>query len=174
MKSEKIEASAGLEVLIAYDHVAAGKCAKELCDRLQLRLGSQCEFHLNPWNLAALQFPALVLAPSEDSLQPDLFIIAVDGDTVLPPAARSWLSQWVRRTRAAGGAVVAQFHNVIRMGQELAPAYGDLKRIAFGAHRDFFADVVELADSELADCMNEIHLRAQMQSAALETIPQVG
>ncbi|MGA2243831.1 MAG: hypothetical protein ABSH48_02435 [Verrucomicrobiota bacterium] len=163
-----------LEVLIAYDHVAAGKYAKELCDRLQQRLGRDYELRLNPWNVAALQIPGLAQAIIHETSRADLLIVAVNGDDTLPPLVQSWISRCLRATRATGGAIVAQFHDILRMGKELAPAYHELKRIALEVHGGFFSAVVEPAKSELDDRIHEIHKRACMRTRALEALPEVG
>ena len=53
MRFEFEHRAASVEIVIAYDHLAARKYAKGLGDRLQWRLGTACELHLNLWNVAA-------------------------------------------------------------------------------------------------------------------------
>jgi len=73
--------------------------------------------------------------------------------------------------RIADGAIVAQFHGILRMKQELAPACGDLKRIAREAGMVFFSETVEPADSDLEDYIKEVHEHATMRTPVLEAIP---
>lgn len=170
MKNETVESAVEVGALVIYDNVRAGKCAKELCDRLQKHLGSECELNLNVGNLAALQIPDLARTAAEASTRPCLLILAVNGNESLPSFARNWISQYVGKTHGAGSAIVALFHGIIRMGLVFAPAYDDLKQIAGKAGVDFFPGVLELADSDFADCMNEIHERACMRPAVLDAI----
>lgn len=170
MKNETEKSAVEVGVMLVYDNVQAGKCAKELCDRLQKHLGSECELKINLWNLAALQIPDLARTAIEAPMWPGLLIFAVNGNELLPPFARNWISQYARETRAAGSAIVALFHSIIRMGLELAPAYDDLKRIACKTGVEFFPDVLELPDSDLAGCMNEIHERARMRPMVPDVI----
>ena len=50
--------------------------------------------------------------------------------------------------------MVAQFHSILKMNEELCPAYGCLKQIAHPAGVRFFSEVVELPEVEL-DCAAE-------------------
>jgi hypothetical protein len=172
MKTEIQKPRMEIGVLILYDSVCSGKHAKELCDRLQKRLGSDYELNVNLWNLAALEIFTLSQAAAEAATQSGLLLIAVNGDKSLPPFVRSWVSRYARKSRT-GGAVAAQFHGIIRMGLQLAPAYDDLKQIAHEAGMDFFSEVIEPTDSDLDNCINEIHERAHMRTPLLEAILQL-
>jgi hypothetical protein len=166
------DAAIPLEIVIIYDHVAAGKYAKECCDRLQWRLGPEYELRINPWNVAVLRMPDLAAAVIQETRRADLLIVAVNGEQSLPPPVRSWISRSLRTTRATGGAIVAQLHDILCMGEELAPAYHELKRIALEARGGFFSAVVEPAENELERRIYEIHEHSCMRTAALETLSQ--
>lgn len=170
MKNETVESAVEVGVLVVYDNVRAGKCAKELCDRLQKYLGSECELNIHVENLAALRIPDPAQTAAETSTRPGLLILAVNGNESLPSVARNWISQYAGKTHVAGCAIIALFHGIIRMGLVFAPAYDDLKRIAGKAGADFFSGVLELTDSDFADCMNEIHERARMRPAVSDEI----
>jgi hypothetical protein len=168
MNIKTLDTTAAVDVLIAYDDVAAGKHAKELCDRLLRRLGPGYEMRITPWSLAALELPSLAAMAPGDALRPELLIIAVNGEQPLAAAARKWIRRWALRTRAAGGAVVAQLHSILRMGQELAPAYGELQRIVGNFRPGFFPTVAEPVDRELERRIIEIHRSAHMRTALQE------
>ncbi|MGA2280327.1 MAG: hypothetical protein ABSG80_08505 [Verrucomicrobiota bacterium] len=159
-------------VMTLYDSVYTGKNAKGLCDRLQQHLGSEYELNISLWNLAALKISTLSQAIAKAAMQPGLLLIAVNGNESLPPFVRSWVSRVAHHARTADSAIVAQFHGILRMEQELAPAYSDLKRIAREASMGFFSETVESADSNLDDYIKEIHERATMRTSVLEAILQ--
>jgi len=48
MQIEHEQKANPVEIWIVYDNVPAGKCAKELCDRLQQQLGTIIELRVNP------------------------------------------------------------------------------------------------------------------------------
>jgi hypothetical protein len=174
MQIEHEQKANPVEIWIVYDNVPAGKGAKELCDRLQQQLGTDYELRVNPWNVAALEIPALARASILSANLPDLLIVAMDGQATLPPRVRSWISHCLRKTRATGSAIAVQFHDVLRMGKELAPAYDELKRIALEVQGDFFSEVAEPPDGELDRRLGEIHRCARMTTAVLAAIPVAG
>src|SRR5258705_5768163 len=116
------------DVLIVYDSVRSGKRAKELFDRL----GQHCELSLSVWSLSALRFPALALAAAHKAERAILLIVAVNGDETLPRHVKTCLHRCARAIHA-DGALVAQFHGILKMNEELCPAYGCLKQIAYHA-----------------------------------------
>jgi hypothetical protein len=154
--------AAGLNVLVVYDNLVSGIKAKDLCDRLAQHFKTSCPLRLSFWSLFALRLPTLAGAAAEEAAQTDLLIVAVDGDAALSPPVKSWISRSTRGLRSHAGALVAQFHGIVRMNQETAPAYECLKHIADDAGVDFFSEVVE-ADEE-RHSIESIHQHARMGS----------
>ena len=145
------------DVLIIYDSVRSGKRAKELFDRL----GQHCELNLSVWSLSALRLPALARAAAHEAEHAILLIVAVNGDETLPRHVKTCLHCWARAIHAAGGALVAQLHGILKMNEELCPAYGCLKQIAHHAGVRFFSEVVELPEDKLDCSIEAIHECAQ-------------
>ena len=143
------------DVLIVYDSVRSGKRAKELFDRL----GQHCELSLSVWSLSALRLPALARAAAHEAGRAILLIVAVDGDEMLPRHVKTCLHKCARAIHAADGALLAQFHSILKMNEELCLAYRCLKQIARHASVQFFSEVVELREDEL-DCSSAESLGA--------------
>ena len=159
--------TSGSDVLIVYDSVRSGKRAKELCDRL----GQHCELSLSVWSLSALQLlPTMARAAASAAEHAALLIVAVNGDKTLPRPVKSCLHTCARGIRAADGALVAQLHGILKMNEELCPAYGGLRQIAHHAGVRFFSEVVELPDGELGYSLEAIHKGGQPNSFLLEAI----
>src|SRR6267378_7275714 len=137
--------TSGLDVLIVYDSVRSGKRAKELCDRL----GQHCELNFSVWSLCALRLPALARAAAHEAERAILLIVAVNGHETLPRHVKTCLHRCARAIHAAGGALVAQLHGILKMNEELCPAYGCLRQIAHYNGIRFFSEVVELPEDEL-------------------------
>jgi hypothetical protein len=159
-------------VLILYDSVASGKRAKELCDRLGKELDREDEPTFSLWNLASLQVAPLAQVALADAAGVALLIVAVNGDDALPPSVKSWISRWGRVARTTGGALVAQLHGIVRMNEELSPAYACLKHIANDEGLDFYSEVVEPSAEESDYSLEAIHERAQMRTSLLEALVQ--
>src|SRR6266478_440027 len=143
------------DVLIVYDSVRSGKRAKELFDRL----GQHCELSLSVWSLSALRLPALAQAAAHEAEHAILLVVAVNGDETLPRYVKTCLHRCARAIHAVDGALVAQFHSILKTNEELCPAYGCLKQIAHHAGVRFFSEVVELPEDEL-DSSSAESLRA--------------
>ena len=162
----------GIEVLIAYDSVCSGKRAKELCDRLQTRLGPEYQLNLRLWSLAALQRDSLALAALADAASADLPFVAAAGDKPLPAPIRSWFSRCACRIHG-GGALILQIHGIFKMEEELSSAYQLLKQVARGAGLGFFSEVVGPAEDQLDYSIESIHRHAQMSSPVFDAILQL-
>lgn len=165
--------TASLNVLVAYDNLGAGIQAKHFCDRLDQNLAPRDELLLSFWSLSALQLPPLARAAEDEAAQTGLLIVAINGDEALSPPVKRWISRCARRMRANGGAIAAQLHDILRMNQELSPAYVYLKHIAHDAGLDFFSEVVEPAGEKLDDSIESLHQRAHMCSPVLDGILQL-
>ena len=162
-----------LDVLIVYDSLRSGKRAKELCDRLGQQAGPDSKLNLSVWRLTALELlPPLARAAASEAEHAALLIVAVNGDKTLPRPVKSCLHRCARGIRAADGALVAQLHGILKMNEELCPAYGCLREIAHHAGVRFFSEVVELPDNELDSSLEAIHERAQPNTSLLEVILQ--
>jgi hypothetical protein len=159
-----------LDVLLVYDCVRSGERAKELCDRVGERLPPELELNLSPWGLSVLQDPSLARLAAPVAARADLLIVAVDGATALPMTVQNWIRKHASGARRAGRALVAQLHGILRMNQELAPAYNCLKQLAIDTGMDFFSQVAESADVELTFWIEAIHRRARMTSPVFEGI----
>src|SRR5262249_26980373 len=138
-----------LNVLIVYDHVRAGQRAKELCDRLRQHLAPEPELHVRVWSLSALQLPTFAQAAASQAEHAAVLIVAVNGDNALSGPVQDCLHRCARGIHSAGGMLVAQLHGVLKMNQELCPAYACLRKIAHQVRISFFSEVVELAEVEL-------------------------
>jgi hypothetical protein len=115
--------TSNLDVLIVYDSVRSGKRAKELCDRLTQQLAPDCELNLSVCSLSALQLPTLALAAASEAEHAALLVVAVNGDKTFPRSVRNCLYWCARGIRADDGALVAQLHGILRINEELSPAY---------------------------------------------------
>lgn len=140
--------AAGLNVLVAYDNLVSAIKAMNLCDRLAQHFKPVCPLALSFWSLAALGVPLLGRAAADEAAQTNLLVVAVNGDETLPPSIRNWVSRSARRLRYHAGALVAQFHGILPMNQEISPAYECLKHIADDSGLGFFSEVVNSGDEK--------------------------
>src|SRR5258708_27092176 len=141
------------DVLIVYDSVRSGKRAKELCDRLGQHLAPDCKLNFSIWNLSALQLPTLAQAAASAAEHAALLIVAVNGDKTLPRSVKGCLHRCARAIHAADGALVAQLHGILKINEELSPAYGCLRQIPQHAGAQFFSQAVDLLPYDLGSSL---------------------
>jgi hypothetical protein len=161
-----------MKVLIVYDNVRSGKRAKELCDRLGQQLAPDCELSLSVWSLTALQLPSLSRAAAREAELATLLIVAVNGDKTLSRPVKNCLHWCAHGIRATDGVLVAQLHGILKMNEELCPAYSCLRQIAEYDDVRFFSEVVELPEDELDYSLEAIHERAHMRTPVVEAVLQ--
>ncbi len=169
---EKIlnEPAGSFNVLVAYDVIRSGIGAKVFCDRFSQQLGTARKLQLGLWSFSALQLPQLARSAAAEAAQTDMLIVAVSGEAELPRPLKSWISHSLRTIRARNGALLAQLHGILKMDQELSPAYACLKHLADDAGVKFFAEAVEPAGDKLDGSLESVHRRAQMRTSLLDAI----
>lgn len=155
-------------VLIVYDELHSAKHAKELCDRLERRAGTEDRLDHKLWSLDALQVPALAAEAAAEACYAPLCIVAVRGDVHLPMCVKSWISRWGREARRFDGALVVQLHGIVKMNEEITPTFLSLRHIAHDAGLEFLSEVIEPSADEPDYSLEAIHEHARMKSALLE------
>jgi len=160
--------TSSLDVLIVYDSVRSGKRAKELCDRLGQQIAPDRKLNFSVWSLSALQLPTLAQAAASEAEHAALLIVAVNGDKTLPRPVKSCLHWCARGIHRSDGALVAQLHGILKMYEDLCPAYGCLRQIARHTGVRFFSEVVELPEVELDYSFKAILERAQPDTSLFE------
>ena len=121
------------------------------------------ELNLSVWSLSALQlFPAMARAAASAAEDAGLLIVAIHGEQTLPQPVKSFLHRCARAIHAADGALVAQLHGILKMNEEICPAYGCLREIAYHAGVRFFSEVVELPEGERARLTEHIPTEATL------------
>jgi len=165
--------AARLNVLVAYDNLCSGINAKELCDRLTRHLRATCALQSSFWSFSALQLPDLTRAAADETAQADLLIIAANGEQALSPCIQSWIRRWARRMHSDCSMLAAQLHGILKMDQELSPAYGCLKQIADDSGVNFLSQVIEPPRAMIDEAVASIHQHAYMSSPVLAAMPQL-
>lgn len=106
--SSELDITCNLNVVIAFEDVAAGKHAQRFYEYLTQRLGADFEFTRYQWNFSLLKDPNVREVAARDAVTADIVIIATHGDADLPEHFRSWIKMWVGRN-ANPMALVALF-----------------------------------------------------------------
>jgi hypothetical protein len=136
---DKHDYNAGLDVLIAYDHLIARQRAMLTFSHLARDLGDEMEMRLRWWRFDMLESPGWRNSTMNDAVDADLLVISASRKETLPVSLQDWLREWVSRKRGDNAAVVA----LLGQDNEDSPRLQFVRRAATDAGLAFFAPLPE-------------------------------
>jgi len=169
---ESIES--GLDAIIVYDNLEAGKSAKQLCDRLAEIIGPGWRFNIGVWSFSVLQIPEVMQLAARQAACLPLIIVAADGRHDFPSAVKTWMGMVVAQKESGPSALVAQLHGIAQECKEEAPPYTHLKKIAQHAGMDFFPSIVRSIECDEYYTQESIQERAHKRTTILDAILERG
>jgi hypothetical protein len=89
-----------LNVLVAYEDVAAGKRAKGTCDSLVKNLGQDWKVKTHVVSFKMLEVPEWLCSAASDAARADIIVVSCQGNT-LPRCVEDWVALWVTRSPRA-------------------------------------------------------------------------
>ena len=95
--SSELDITCNLNVVIAFEDVAAGKHAQRFYEYLTERLGADFEFTRYQWNFSLLKDPNVREVAARDAATADIVIVATHGDNDVPDHFKSWIKMWLGR-----------------------------------------------------------------------------
>ena len=152
--SAELDVTCNLNVVIAFEDVAAGRHAQQFYEHLTKRLGADFEFTRFQWNFNLLKDANVRDVAARDAATADIVIIAAHGDHDLPEHFRSWVQLWLGRN-ANPMALVALFDrpNCCEITRTLIRSYlNDVARIG---GMDFFTEPENTHESGTEDCLGQ-------------------
>jgi hypothetical protein len=136
-------------ILIAYEELASGKRAMNLCDYLTRNLKGNIELHKNLWNFNVLSIPEYRMSAVVEAKEVDLIMISMQGNEPLPFHIKEWIDGWIKAPNINSKALVLLINH---SSPNQSPAYLYLKDIAERSCLQFFAhgpeEVLETPYSE--------------------------
>ena len=138
--ADSIERDHFLQVIIAYDDLAAGRRAMRLLADIGRQLGEQTEFTPMPWSFDLLADVDSSEAAASDAVQADILILATSAKVgPLPVAVSRWTEGAIRRKRGTSAAVVALFGPDGCPDEDATPRVEFIRKASLEAGLDFFA-----------------------------------
>ena len=156
-----------LQVVIAYDDIAAGGRAMRVLADLGEGLGDAIEFQPIPWSFDLLADVDWREMAATDAVNADILIIGTSSTNPLPLAVQRWVETAIAQKRGTDAAVVALFgleENPDRAGSSRLEA---IQAVARQAGLDFFAPAPH---HELDEAIERIHRRSKMVTPLLAEI----
>lgn len=137
----RLPADPALRVAVLYEDQRAGQRAKELCDRLAVRLHYAVRFYHHLWRFDLLAQPGWSDKAAEHVTEADVVIIAGHTASTLPPFLSDYLERWLPRKNSQTSALVALFDARDSTPADPAPLREYLRALAALAGMDFFIRV---------------------------------
>lgn len=160
------ETKPALQVVIAYDDVAAGKRAMHVLADLGMGMGDDLEFQPLPWAFDLLVDTKWREAAANHALKADILILAASNMRALPLEIQEWIETTLSRKRGTDSAVVALFGSEENPGSASA-ALEAIRTAAQRAELAFFAPV---ARRDLDKAALQIQQRADKITPLLEDL----
>ena len=96
-----------VQVVIAYEDLAAAKRAMRVLAELDKGLPEPINFHPVPWSFEVLTDPNWRGAGTMDAVRADILVIATSGTTPFTPAMAQWVDDVIDQKRGTDAAIVA-------------------------------------------------------------------
>jgi hypothetical protein len=130
-----------LQVLVAYEDLAAGKRAMEMLERVSRQCGEPGRWVHSMWRFDVLADATYLTVAVSEALTADIIVIAAREGEPLPQRVRDWIAHWLLVKKDRPAALVATL-DYPRPAQPCVLPY--LEKSAHLGRLQFFANGQEL------------------------------
>ena len=127
-----------LNVVIAYDSVAAGQRAMHSLSFLERKIGDGMNVDPRLWGFEFLEDSGMRDQAEVDGSEADMLIVSAGGESDLPATVKSWVTKCLAQ-RFGNGAVVALLGTTDNFDRPDSARFQFLQSAAIEAGIDFFA-----------------------------------
>ncbi|MDB6031563.1 MAG: hypothetical protein JWM16_1901 [Verrucomicrobiales bacterium] len=92
--STELDITSTIQVVIAFEDLAAGKRAKQVYDYLTHRL-TDFEFDHEVWKFSALECPSLTETAARQAAAADIIMLSLHGNKEIPQSVKDWIETWI-------------------------------------------------------------------------------
>lgn len=158
-------------VSVLYEDTDTRERAMGVCDHLMRQFWSDIEFDFNWWRFSFLEDAVLARQASGHAVDADILVIAVRGESELPPGVLDWLEQAVTVRGVREGAFIALLGGDSR-DPRLMIRKNDavLRALAQRAGMDYFTGSPNALPGGLPASLDSYGHRAAQQSSVMEDI----
>jgi hypothetical protein len=167
--TDNAETRATLNVVIAYDDVAAGQHAMRILGDVADNFGGDIELRPQLWAFRFLETPDWRALAAKDVLNADMLIISTSSEIELPTAVRSWYNSCLAQRCGANLAVIALLGRPDKLDEPYSARCQFIKHAASERSCDFFAPAPHPEDSLDSNIANIRH-RADTITPILDDI----
>jgi hypothetical protein len=145
--STELEITSTIQVVIAFEDLAAGKRAKQVYDYLTHRL-TDFEFDHEVWKFSALECPRLLEAAARQAAAADIVMLSLHGHKEIPQTVKDWIEAWLGEN-GNPTALVVLFDRDNQNFQEMSKTRLYLEDVARRGKLDLFMQPQKSVEVEL-------------------------
>lgn len=136
--ASKIPSPAKFNVVIIYETMADGKCAKRFSDGVAAEVddGYDMAININVWSFQVLRMPEMLFLAASAAAVADVIIVAATGAKTMPAQMKHWITMWSYLLNGKRPLVAALFANSV---EENAPIHAELQKAARRKGLPFFS-----------------------------------
>ncbi len=135
-----------INAVIAYEDLATGKRAKEICNYFSNHLDGDCEVKYDIWRFDVLADPRLKKIAVLDAVSADIIVIALRGDRDLSIDVKTWIGLWLQQKNRPSDILLALFGHEHEKSSMMASNLRYLRNVAARGNMKFFTQDVELCE----------------------------
>ena len=170
--STELDITSTIQVVIAFEDLAAGKRGKQVYDYLTHRL-TDFEFDHEVWKFSALECPRLLESAARQAAAADIVMLALHGNNELPSVVKDWIELWVGQN-GNPMALVVLFDRECEDAPEMKRTRSYLEQVAARGKMDLFVQSQKSADPDLMPSRAELDFRQEFEEATYVSIPRFG
>jgi hypothetical protein len=169
--STELEITSTIQVVIAFEDLAAGKRAKQVYDYLTHRL-TDFDFDHEVWKFSALECPRLTETAARQAAAADIIMLSLHGHKEIPQSVKDWIEMWIGQN-GNPMALVVLFDRDNQDFQEMSKTRLYLEDIARRGRLDLFMQPQKAVEDEL-ESLNQSNFSDDFAEVGHTSIPRFG
>jgi hypothetical protein len=169
--STELDITSTIQVVIAFEDLAAGKRAKQVYDYLTHRL-TDFEFDHEVWKFSALECPRLMETAGHQAVAADIIMLSLHGHREIPKPVKDWIETWLGQN-GNPMALVVLFDRDNQNFQEMSKTRLYLEDVARRGKLDLFMQPQKAVEEEI-QALQPINFSEDFEEVGYTSIPRFG
>ena len=170
--STELDITSTIQVVIAFEDLAAGKRGKQVYDFLTHRL-TDFEFDHEVWKFSALNCQGVMESAARQAAAADIIMLALHGSNPLPEALKNWIELWLGQN-GNPMALVVLFNEDSEATSEMIETRAYLEGVARRGKLDLFMQPQKSKKMEFEDTRPHFDFEAELEESTYVSIPRFG
>ncbi|HUR45330.1 MAG TPA: hypothetical protein VMZ27_05565 [Candidatus Saccharimonadales bacterium] len=170
--STELDITSTIQVVIAFEDLAAGKRGKQVYDYLTHRL-TDFEFDHEVWKFSALECERILESAARQAAAADIIMLALHGSNPLPEALKNWIETWVGQN-GNPMALVVLFDQECEATPEMMKTRAYLEEVARRGKLDLFMQPQKSRNMLTEESRPHFDFAEEFEASTYVSIPRFG